>query len=70
MNRESINSEPGGRSGPRVLIIGAGFGGLCMAMSLKRAGFDDFTILEKANDIGGTWRGPRQPGIGGAYRHK
>ncbi len=62
MNRESINPELGGRAGPRVLIIGAGFGGLCMALSLKRAGFDNFTILEKADDIGGTWRDNTYPG--------
>jgi cation diffusion facilitator CzcD-associated flavoprotein CzcO len=45
-----------------VLIIGAGFGGLGMAMRLKRAGMTDFIILEQAADIGGTWRDNTYPG--------
>ena len=47
---------------PRVLIVGAGFGGLCMAMRLKQAGINAFTVLEKAADIGGTWRDNTYPG--------
>ena len=41
---------------PRVVIIGSGFGGLSMGHSLKQAGIDSFTILEKAQDVGGVWR--------------
>ena len=37
------------------MIIGAGPGGLCAAVKLKEAGFDDFVILEKAERLGGTW---------------
>ena len=40
---------------PHVTIIGSGVGGLCMAMQLMRHGRNNFTILEKADDIGGTW---------------
>jgi cation diffusion facilitator CzcD-associated flavoprotein CzcO len=47
---------------PRIVIIGAGFGGLCMAMQLKRAGIASFTILEKADRLGGTWRDNTYPG--------
>jgi cation diffusion facilitator CzcD-associated flavoprotein CzcO len=47
---------------PRVAIIGSGFGGLCMAMRLKRAGIDAFTIVEKADRVGGTWRDNTYPG--------
>ncbi|MFT4101425.1 MAG: NAD(P)/FAD-dependent oxidoreductase [Burkholderiaceae bacterium] len=45
-----------------VAIVGAGFGGLCMAIALRRAGNDDFVILEKAADVGGTWLFNHYPG--------
>jgi cation diffusion facilitator CzcD-associated flavoprotein CzcO len=45
-----------------VAIIGSGFSGLAMAAELKRAGRDDFVILERAGDIGGTWRDNSYPG--------
>jgi len=50
------------RSGPRLAIIGAGPGGLCMAIRLKQAGFEDFVVLEKADGLGGTWFHNRYPG--------
>jgi cation diffusion facilitator CzcD-associated flavoprotein CzcO len=40
----------------RVAIIGAGFGGIGMALALRRAGLDDFVVLDRASDLGGTWR--------------
>lgn len=46
----------------RTLIIGAGFGGLCMGAQLKKRRDNDFLILEKADDIGGTWRDNTYPG--------
>lgn len=45
-----------------VLIVGSGFSGLCMALELQRAGRASFLILEKASDIGGTWRDNTYPG--------
>ncbi len=45
-----------------VAIIGSGFAGLCMGIKLKEAGFQNFTILEKAGRIGGTWRENTYPG--------
>ena len=45
-----------------VLIIGAGFGGLATAAKLREAGFHDFLILEKARNVGGTWRDNTYPG--------
>jgi cation diffusion facilitator CzcD-associated flavoprotein CzcO len=45
-----------------VVIIGAGFGGIGMAIRLKQAGIDDLLILEKADDVGGTWRDNTYPG--------
>jgi cation diffusion facilitator CzcD-associated flavoprotein CzcO len=46
----------------RVAIIGAGFSGLGMAIRLKREGIDDFVVLERAAEIGGTWRDNTYPG--------
>ncbi|MFD9888707.1 flavin-containing monooxygenase [Amycolatopsis sp. NPDC059027] len=46
-----------------VVIVGAGFVGLCAAIRLKDAGITDFVILERADDIGGTWRDNSYPGV-------
>jgi cation diffusion facilitator CzcD-associated flavoprotein CzcO len=46
----------------RIAIIGAGHSGICMGMQLKRAGIQDFVILEKAATLGGTWRDNTYPG--------
>jgi cation diffusion facilitator CzcD-associated flavoprotein CzcO len=45
-----------------VLIIGTGFAGLGMAIRLKQAGIDDFVVLERAGEVGGTWRDNTYPG--------
>ncbi|WP_216216508.1 flavin-containing monooxygenase [Amycolatopsis aidingensis] len=45
-----------------ALIVGAGFGGVAMAIELKRAGMHDFVILERAADLGGVWRENTYPG--------
>lgn len=45
-----------------TLIIGAGFSGLCMAIQLRKAGLDSFLLIEKSDDIGGTWYDNRYPG--------
>ena len=59
----SMRNSSSGASG-RVAIIGAGFGGLGLGYYLKQAGIDDFVILEKAGEIGGTWRENTYPGSG------
>src|SRR6202008_4964798 len=46
----------------RVAILGAGFGGLGMAIRLLQSGERDFVVLEKANELGGTWRDNTYPG--------
>ena len=46
----------------QVAIVGSGFAGLGMAIRLKRARSDDFVILERAADVGGTWRDNSYPG--------
>jgi len=47
---------------PAIVIIGAGFAGLGLAIRLKQAGFHRFVILEKSGDLGGTWRDNHYPG--------
>ncbi|OZM73893.1 4-hydroxyacetophenone monooxygenase [Amycolatopsis antarctica] len=45
-----------------VVIVGTGFSGLGMAIQLLKEGREDFVILEKAQDVGGTWRDNTYPG--------
>ena len=51
-----------GKMDCKTLIIGAGFGGMCMGAQLKTRGDDDFIIVEKADEVGGTWRENTYPG--------
>ena len=46
----------------RVAIIGSGFAGLGMAIQLARHGIDDFVIVERGSEVGGTWRDNTYPG--------
>jgi cation diffusion facilitator CzcD-associated flavoprotein CzcO len=46
----------------RVVVVGTGFSGLGAAIRLKEAGIDDFVVLERADDLGGTWRDNHYPG--------
>lgn len=48
----------------RIAIIGAGFAGLGMAIQLVRHGIDDFVVIERADQVGGTWRDNTYPGAG------
>ena len=43
-------------------IIGSGFSGLGMAIRLKQEGIEDFTVLERGDDVGGTWHYNTYPG--------
>jgi cation diffusion facilitator CzcD-associated flavoprotein CzcO len=45
-----------------VAIVGAGFGGLGMAIRLKQEGIEDFVVLERGDDVGGTWWANSYPG--------
>lgn len=55
---------PSSTAPSRIAIIGAGFGGLGMAYALRKAGYDNIVLLEKADDLGGTWRENTYPGCG------
>jgi cation diffusion facilitator CzcD-associated flavoprotein CzcO len=46
----------------RVAIVGAGVGGLALAMGLREDGREDFVVLERGDGIGGTWRWNTYPG--------
>src|ERR1044072_9595739 len=46
----------------RVLVVGAGFSGLAMAIKLDEAGERDFLVVERGHDVGGEWRDNTYPG--------
>ena len=46
----------------RIVIVGAGFGGVAAAIELRRHGFDDVVVLERAEELGGTWHYNAYPG--------
>ncbi|WP_291412126.1 NAD(P)/FAD-dependent oxidoreductase [Actinophytocola sp.] len=46
-----------------AIIVGAGFGGMGAAIQLNRLGVDNLAILERADDLGGTWHVNRYPGL-------
>jgi cation diffusion facilitator CzcD-associated flavoprotein CzcO len=55
----AVNGLP---SHTRIAIVGAGFSGLCMAIRLRGEGIEDFVVLERAAELGGTWRDNTYPG--------
>jgi cation diffusion facilitator CzcD-associated flavoprotein CzcO len=46
----------------RIAIVGSGFAGLGLAIRLREAGIEDFVVLERADDVGGTWQANTYPG--------
>ncbi|TDC78605.1 NAD(P)/FAD-dependent oxidoreductase [Actinomadura sp. 7K507] len=50
------------RRTPSIAIVGSGFSGIGLAIGLRRAGFTDITIYEKAAGLGGVWRDNTYPG--------
>ena len=55
-------AEPRATATTTVAIVGAGFGGIAAALRMREIGVDDFVMLERADDIGGTWRDNTYPG--------
>jgi cation diffusion facilitator CzcD-associated flavoprotein CzcO len=47
---------------PTIAVLGAGAGGLCTGVQLRRAGIETFTVYEKSDGVGGTWRDNTYPG--------
>ena len=48
---------------PRIAIIGCGLSGISAVVHLRKAGYSDLTVFEKAASVGGTWRENRYPGL-------
>ena len=46
-----------------AVVVGAGFGGIGAAIQLRRLGYDNFVILDREDDLGGTWHVNRYPGL-------
>lgn len=62
LEQPMFNSSSNSNKNVRIAIIGTGFGGLGLAIRLKQAGFRQFTLFEKAADVGGVWRDNTYPG--------
>src|SRR5690349_21760467 len=62
--RETVAQTDAPRKTPhvRVAIVGTGFSGLGLAIRLKQRGMENFLLLERAGEIGGTWRDNTYPG--------
>ena len=48
---------------PSVAIVGGGFGGIGAAVMLQREGYDDVTVFERGDRVGGVWNFNTYPGI-------
>jgi cation diffusion facilitator CzcD-associated flavoprotein CzcO/acetyl esterase/lipase len=59
---EAAQAAQATRREPRVAIVGAGFGGIGLAIELTRRGHRDFVMIDKADRIGGVWRENTYPG--------
>ncbi|MEO8816181.1 MAG: NAD(P)/FAD-dependent oxidoreductase [Mycobacterium sp.] len=46
-----------------AVVVGAGFGGMGAAIELKKLGYDNIVLLEREDDLGGTWHVNRYPGL-------
>jgi cation diffusion facilitator CzcD-associated flavoprotein CzcO len=45
-----------------IAIVGGGFGGVGAAAMLRRAGYDDVTVFERGDRLGGVWNDNTYPG--------
>ena len=59
---DPVNRRRGHHPPRRIVVVGAGPGGIAAAIRLSRAGYTDVTLLEKAPEVGGTWFYNRYPG--------
>ena len=62
MNQSAAPAAPSSITSVDVLIVGAGFSGLCMGIKLLEAEMKSFLMIEKSCEIGGTWWDNRYPG--------
>lgn len=61
MSRKVTDKAVGARHA-RIIIVGSGFSGLGIAIRLSQQGQQDYLVLERGNDVGGTWRDNTYPG--------
>src|SRR3981189_2120214 len=59
---EAVHSQNGTARNWKVLIVGAGLGGIAAAIELRQHGITGVKILERAPDLGGTWFYNNYPG--------
>ncbi|WP_067534646.1 flavin-containing monooxygenase [Nocardia crassostreae] len=57
---KAVGNRPARHS--RIIIVGSGFSGLGMAIRLSQQGRNDYLVLERGHDVGGTWRDNTYPG--------
>ena len=55
-------APPSAQSEPSVVIVGAGFGGLAVAIELERHGYSNYTVIERNSEVGGVWQANHYPG--------
>jgi len=61
----AVRRDCSGARQPRVAVVGAGFGGIGLAMALRGAGWTDpadLVVLDRADGVGGVWRANTYPG--------
>lgn len=58
-----VDEQAPARPDHDAIIVGAGFGGIGAGIALKRAGLDNLAILEREDDLGGTWHVNHYPGL-------
>ena len=64
MNAEpAVGREPGKEEHRDIVVVGAGFAGIGAGIRLKRRGIRSFLVLERAEEVGGTWRDNHYPGV-------
>src|SRR3954449_1343055 len=47
---------------PSIAVVGGGFGGVCAVVMLRRAGYEDVTVFERGDRVGGVWNDNTYPG--------
>lgn len=62
LDKDASGAAPQAEPPLEAIVIGAGFGGIGMAVALKRAGVERLLLLEKGRDVGGVWRDNTYPG--------
>jgi cation diffusion facilitator CzcD-associated flavoprotein CzcO len=62
MASSAATNGSGGRSRPSIAVVGGGFGGVGAATMLRREGYEDVTVFEKGERVGGVWHHNTYPG--------